>query len=163
MQKEYSCRTYLLMALTWSVLSALMSCGDNRSEDAKSVFYYNESNGITSLDPAFSRDIEAMWVTNQLFDGLVELDSAMQVIPCIAKSWEISEDGLHYTFHLRDSVYFHPSALFADSTHRRVTASDFVYSFNRLLDPQLASPATWIFSSVDRNAGGGFIAHNTIG
>jgi peptide/nickel transport system substrate-binding protein len=101
-----------------------------------------------------------MWVTNQLFDGLVELDSAMAVVPCIAKTWEISEDGLHYTFHLRNDVLFHPSPLFADSTDRRVTASDFVYSFNRLLDPQLASPATWIFSSVDRSRDGGFIAHN---
>lgn len=160
MQKENSCRTYLLMALTLSVLSALVGCTGNSEEENARVFYYNESNGITSLDPAFSRDIEAMWVTNQLFDGLVELDSAMQVVPCIAKRWEISPDGLHYTFHLRDDVFFHPSPLFADSTHRRVTAADFVYSFNRLLDPKLASPATWIFSSVNRSGGGGFIAHN---
>jgi peptide/nickel transport system substrate-binding protein len=160
MQKEHSCRTYLLMALTLSVLSAFVGCkGPGREENA-SVFYYNESNGITSLDPAFSRDIEAMWVTNQLFDGLVELDSSMQVVPCIAKHWEISDDGLHYTFHLRDDVFFHPSPLFSDSVRRKVTATDFVYSFNRLLDPELASPATWIFRSVDRTNSGGFIARN---
>lgn len=160
MQNVNSCRTYLLMALTLSVLSAFVGCTGYSEEENARVFYYNESNGITSLDPAFSRDIEAMWVTNQLFDGLVELDSAMAVVPCIAKNWEISEDGLHYIFHLRNDVLFHPSPLFADSANRSVTASDFVYSFNRLLDPQLASPATWIFSSVDRSNNGGFIAHN---
>jgi peptide/nickel transport system substrate-binding protein len=157
---KYTCRTYLSLALTMSVLSALVSCSASSEEKSNTVFYYNESNGITSLDPAFSRDIEAMWVTNQLFDGLVELDSTMQVIPCIAERWEISQDGLRYMFHLRDSVYFHPSPLFSDSSHRRVTAHDFVYSFNRLLDPDIASPATWIFSSIDRNANGGFIAHD---
>ena len=160
MQNINSCRTYLLMALTLSVLSAFVGCTGNDEEENAHVFYYNESNGITSLDPAFSRDIEAMWVTNQLFDGLVELDSTMTVVPCVAKNWDISEDGLHYIFHLRNDVLFHPSPLFADSVNRLVTASDFVYSFNRLLDPKLASPATWIFSSVDQSANGGFIAHN---
>lgn len=120
------------------------------------VFCYNESNGITSLDPAFSRDLEVMWATNQLFDGLVELDSSMQVIPCIAHSWEISEDGKTYTFHLRDKVFFHPSPLFSDSVHREVVASDFVYSFRRLLDKKLATPAQWIFASVDTSHAGGF-------
>ncbi len=122
------------------------------------MFCYNENNGITTLDPAFSRDIEVMWATNQLFDGLVELDSAMQVIPCIARKWEISSDGLHYRFVLRDDVYFHPSPLFSDSTKRKVVASDFVYSFNRILDPAVACPGSWIFSSVDRTIGGGFQA-----
>ena len=145
------------MALTWSVLSALVSCSRD-SQEGKSVFCYNESNGITTLDPAFSRDIEVMWATNQLFDGLVELDSQMKVTPCIAHRWEISDDGKDYRFHLRNDVYFHPSPLFSDTAGRQVIASDFVYSFNRLLDPDLASPASWIFSSVDRTQQGGFEA-----
>ena len=159
MTKRYTCRTYLSMALTLSVLSAFVSCREEAHE-TKSVFCYNESNGITTLDPAFSRDIEVMWATNQLFDGLVELDSQMKVVPCIARSWEISADGMHYRFQLRNDVHFHPSPLFEDSAGRRVVASDFVYSFNRLLDPALACPATWIFSSVDRTYQGGFEAIN---
>jgi oligopeptide transport system substrate-binding protein len=159
MTKRYSCRTYLSMALTWSVLSALVSCQSD-SPDTRKVFCYNESNGITTLDPAFSRDIEVMWATNQLFDGLVELDSQMKVIPCIAHRWEISTDGKDYFFYLRNNVHFHPSPLFADTAGRKVVASDFVYSFNRLLDPDLATPASWIFSSVDRSHNGGFEAIN---
>jgi peptide/nickel transport system substrate-binding protein len=145
------------MALTWSVLSSLVSCRHD-AEEGKSVFCYNESNGITTLDPAFSRDIEVMWATNQLFDGLVELDTQMSVIPCIAKRWEISDDGKDYLFYLRDDVYFHPSPLFSDTAGRKVIAADFVYSFNRLLDPGLACPASWIFTSVDRSHNGGFEA-----
>ena len=144
-------------ALLLATLFHLSSCHIQHNSDSE-VFLYNESNGITSLDPAFSRDIEVMWATNQLFDGLVELDSAMNLIPCIAHSWEISSDGLLYTFHLRDSVFFHPSIHFIDTTGRKVLASDFVYSFKRLLDQKLASPATWIFSSVDQKKEGGFIA-----
>ncbi|MFM2201507.1 MAG: hypothetical protein RL040_707, partial [Bacteroidota bacterium] len=159
MAKRYSCRTYLSMALTWSVLSALMAC-HSKSSDNQAVFCYNESNGITTLDPAFSRDIEVMWATNQLFDGLVELDSQMKIVPCIAHRWAISSDGKDYIFFLRDDVFFHPSTLFTDTTGRKVTAADFVYSFNRLLDPTLACPASWIFSSVDRNNRGGFEAIN---
>ncbi len=158
MHTRNTCRTYLSIALTVSVLSAFVSCTSEKQSESTSVFCYNENNGITTLDPAFSRDIEVMWATNQLFDGLVELDSAMQVIPCIARKWEISSDGLHYRFVLRDDVYFHPSPLFSDSTKRKVVASDFVYSFNRILDPAVACPGSWIFSSVDRTIGGGFQA-----
>ena len=143
-----------------SVLSALVSCGDSSEHSSDTVFCYNESNGLTTLDPAFSRDIEVMWITNQLFDGLVELDSQMNVIPCIARNWEISEDGLHYRFFLRSDAYFHPSPLFADSSRRKVTASDFVYTFNRILDPKVACPGAWIFSSVDYSGGNGFKAVN---
>ena len=147
-------------AILSTTLICLIACNSKNESIGKSVFHYNESNGITSLDPAFSRDIEAMWATHQLFDGLVELNDSMRVIPCIAKSWEISEDGKMYTFHLRDSVYFHPSPLFADSIHRKVVASDFVYTFNRLLDKSLASPAVWIFKYVDFVDHPGFEAVN---
>ncbi|MFM7309093.1 MAG: ABC transporter substrate-binding protein, partial [Flavobacteriales bacterium] len=78
----------------------MFACRTNTEQNRHRVFYYNESNGITSLDPAFARDIEVMWATNQLFDGLVELDSALHIVPCIAKSWEVSPDGTRYVFHL---------------------------------------------------------------
>lgn len=145
--------------LFFCIMAALSAC-DNSENNEINVFRYNESNGITSLDPAFSRDLEVMWATNQIFDGLVELDSMLRVVPCIAKSWTISEDGKTYTFHLRDSVYFHTSSCFADSSGRKVVASDFVYSFSRLLDPGIASPAQWIFAQVDKERNGGFEAIN---
>ncbi len=152
---KYS-RPYLtLVAFSILIWSA---CRTRTEQERDRVFYYNESNGITSLDPAFARDIEVMWATNQLFDGLVELDSALQIVPCIAKSWDISSDGLLYTFHLRTDVFFHRSPCFPDSSPRRVNAHDFVYSFQRILDPKVASPGSWIFASVDTSHATGFQA-----
>ena len=113
-------------------------------ESSKKVFYYNESAGITSLDPAFTNNQENIWWVNQLFDGLVEMDNDMNVVPLIAKDWQIDSAGTTYTFNLRNDVYFHQNQCFINGT-RKVLASDFVFSFNRLLEDDLLSPGTWIF------------------
>lgn len=136
------------------------ACQTSEHNPHDTVFCYNESNGITSLDPAFARDLEIMWATNQLFDGLVEMDSQLHVIPCIAKSWHIADNGLVYTFYLRDDVFFHPSPLFENNNQRKVIASDFVYSFQRILSPKVASPGRWIFQNVNTDEQGGFVAIN---
>lgn len=125
------------------------SCSHHDHSD-KMIFRYNESAGITTLDPAFAKDQALTWACRQLYNGLVQLDSNLQVQPCIAKRWSISPDGLTYTFTLRNDVCFHTNVLFStpDST-RRVTADDFVYSFSRLTDPDVASPGAWIFRDVE--------------
>ena len=112
------------------------------------VFRYNEHANITTLDPAFAKDLRTIWVTNQLFNGLVQLDNQLEVLPDIATSWEISADGKRYTFKLRDDVYFHKHAVFGKNKTRKVTAHDFVYSFNRLIDPKIASPGKWVLEFV---------------
>jgi peptide/nickel transport system substrate-binding protein len=133
----------------------LFSCNENKKHiDDKHVFRYNEAAGITSLDPAFSRTFENLWAVNQLFEGLVQLDDEMNVIPAIAKSWKISEDGLTYMFTIRNDVYFHSND---DFKKRKVLAKDFSYSFNRIIDEKTASPGKWVFNKVVKN---GFIAVN---
>ncbi len=136
----------------------LASCGGSHEGDDKAIFRYNESAGISTLDPAYAKDMALIWATSQLYNGLVRLDSNLNVEPCIAKRWQISDDGLTYTFTLRNDVFFHGNSLFgtADST-RRVVAADFCYSFGRILDPVVASPGLWIFANV---ADGGFSAPN---
>lgn len=116
------------------------------------IFRYNEAAGIATLDPAFARDMAHTWVCNQLYNGLVQLDDSLNVIPSIAQSWEISDDGLEYVFHLRNDVFFHESEVFTAGT-RKVTADDFVFSFQRLLDRKTASPGAWVLSSVEQIAG----------
>jgi len=115
----------------------------------KNVFRYNEAANITTLDPAFARDQSIIWATNQLFNGLVQLNDRLKVEPCIASHWEISGDGLVYTFHLRRDVFFHDSPVFTGTKGRQVVANDFVYSFNRVLDPKIASPGAWVFNLVN--------------
>ena len=134
---------------------------DSGSLSTKSVFRYNESAGITSLDPAFASDQANIWAVNQLFNGLVQLNDALHVVPCIAKSWNVSQDGLSYRFILRDDVWFHDSEVFPGGKGRRVTAYDFVFSFNRLRAPENASPGAWIFDQVSSEGETpGFIAIN---
>lgn len=118
----------------------------------KTVFRYNEAFPITSLDPAFTRSVENIWAVNQLFNGLVQLDEKLEVKPCIAKSWTISPDGLVYTFTLRNDVYFHDHVLFLNNKGRKVRASDFVNSFLRINDKDIASPGAWVFNSIDRSS-----------
>ncbi|SHI58434.1 peptide/nickel transport system substrate-binding protein [Aquimarina spongiae] len=128
----------------------LVSCSNSEEKDRDHlVFRYNQYENVSSLDPAFARDVANIWATNQLFNGLVQLDDNLHIKPDIAKRWEISEDALHYTFYLRDDVKFHKHTSFntKDST-RRVVAKDFVYSFNRLKDPKVASPGNWVLKNV---------------
>ena len=139
----------LIISLFTSIV--LLSCGGNKNADssAKNTFRYNESEGIASLDPAFSRNRETIWAANHLYNGLVQMDDQLKVQPSIAKSWEISEDGKTYTFHLRNDVYFHDHELFEGGKGRKVVAEDFIYSFNRIIDPNVASPGSWLFNNID--------------
>ena len=150
------------------------SCVKNNSSDENlKIFKYNESAGILTLDPIYAKDLPHIWACNQIFNGLVASDDEMNVVPAIAKSWNISDDGMTYTFILRDDVWFHEDECFekttdnrqrttaivqnisatqqlSNSATRRVTAHDFVYSFNRVLDRKLNSSGSWIFSNVKR-------------
>jgi peptide/nickel transport system substrate-binding protein len=135
-----------------SLALLFISCSrQSDSETGKTVFRYNEAANITSLDPAFARDQANIWATHQIYNGLVQLGPHLEILPCIAKSWEISADGREYIFHLRNDVYFHDNQAFPGGKGRRLIATDVKYSFNRIMDPRLASPGAWIFNYVERN------------
>ncbi len=87
-----------------------------------------------------------MWAAHQLYNTLVEIDTALRIAPSLAKSWEISEDGLMYTFHLRDSIFFHDNPAFQNGTGRKMKADDIVYSLGRIINKNTASPGAWIFN-----------------
>jgi oligopeptide transport system substrate-binding protein len=93
-----------------------------------------------TLDPAFITDTYATSVAQQVFNGLVQFDANLNMVPSIAKSWEASRDGLVWTFYLRQGVKFQHG--------REVHADDFVYTFTRILDPRTASPRAWLFERV---------------
>ena len=107
------------ISLILSLIVLFSSCVKNNSdnEDLK-IFKYNESAGILTLDPIYAKDLPHIWACNQIFNGLVAFDDEMNVVPAIAKSWNISEDGMTYTFVLRDDVYFHEDECFVSMTQR---------------------------------------------
>lgn len=140
---------YILLA---TAVVSFASCRNNADDDENlSVFRYNEAGGILSLDPIYAKDLPHIWVCNQLFNSLVTFDDSMNVVPAIAHSWEISDDGLKYTFHLRNDVMFHENEAFAQ---RCVTAGDVKYSFERVVDKSLNSPGSWIFAQVKHDDSG---------
>lgn len=88
-----------------------------------------------------------MWAVHQLYNTLVEVDSNMRISPSLAKNWDIAADKLTFTFHLRTDVFFQDDAVFVNGKGRKMTAADVVYSFQRIIDKNVASPGAWIFNN----------------
>jgi peptide/nickel transport system substrate-binding protein len=86
-----------------------------------------------TMDPAFVNLADDSYQQNAVYNRLVNLDKNFQVIPELGKSWSASEDGKTWTFQLEQGVTFHDG--------RPFTAKDVVYTFKRLLDPDVGSPA----------------------
>ena len=80
-----------------------------------------------TLDPGFSDDTTSGFFVNQLFSGLIELAPDMSVVPSVARSWDVLEEGRKYRFHIRDNVQW--------SDGKPVTARDFEFAWKRALDP----------------------------
>ncbi|HSR48600.1 MAG TPA: ABC transporter substrate-binding protein, partial [Anaerolineales bacterium] len=84
-----------------------------------------------TLDPNIATDVNHLEIVDQLFSGLVERTPEMDIVPDVARSWEISEGGRRYTFHLRPDVFW--------SDGVQVTSKDFEFSLKRILDPSTGS------------------------
>lgn len=92
------------------------------------------------LDPHVATAFSTFAVIGQIYDGLVELNSDLELEPALAESWEVSDDGLTYTFILRDGVTFHNG--------RVMTSEDVVYSYNRIMAEETGSPTASRFTQV---------------
>lgn len=106
------------------------------------VFRYQIAARPDSLDPAHSADVYSGGVVDRMFEGLTRLDRVRGVpAPHLAATVEVDEDGLVYTFHLREGARFHNG--------RPVLASDVKRSWERVLDPATGSPWTWLLDAID--------------
>lgn len=148
MRKPHSLLSIFLLLL---IGQGLVSCSQRNNENLDHlVFRYNQHANISSLDPAFSRNLPNIWPSLQLYNGLVQLDDSLNIQPDIAKRWEFNDTTLTYTFILRKDVYFHKDPRFGKDSTRIVTAEDFVFSFNRLTAPEVASPGSWVLQQVNK-------------
>ena len=93
-----------------------------------------------SIDPSFLSAIDSMIYTVHVFEGLTTKDKDNNIIGGVAESWDISEDGLKMTFHLRDNAKW--------SDGKNVEAKEFVYSFRRLADPKTASAYSFLITPI---------------
>lgn len=104
-----------------------------KDKPASRVLRVNIRSEPRTLDPARARDLQSITLVRMLFEGLTRVNHGENIEPAVAEKIDISEDLCTYTFHLRDSFW---------TNGDRVTASDFVYAWKRILHPsQLAENA----------------------
>ena len=95
---------------------------------------------VESLDPQVATDGTSFEVIANYTDGLTQMDADGAAIPAIAESWDVSEDGTVYTFHLRQDAVW--------SNGEPVTADDFIFAWQRAVDPALASEYSYMLSDI---------------
>jgi len=125
------------------VLSAFLSAGSGCSSETRKYpeyLYVRLKKNPSMLDPALIVDLDSARIAAKLYNGLISFDEDLSPIPDIARSWSVSPDGRTYYFKLKKNVRF--------CNGREVTASDFKYSFERVLDPHTNSPRTWVLSRI---------------
>ena len=126
--------------LLFLIIISSVNCGSNPDDDWR-IFRYRLATDPPALDPIHTTDTSSATIVFRIFEGLVELDPiTFEVIPAIAESWEISEDGLQYTFHLKKDVIFHNG--------REVKSDDFRFSFERCLTPENMSERSWVLKPI---------------
>jgi oligopeptide transport system substrate-binding protein len=130
---------FFLSALTL-VKPAPLHTQDRGHGAAEGVYRRPLGHDPKTLDPARVSDIYSLSVSQQIFDGLVQYDNALTIVPALAEFWRASRDGLVWTFNLRPGVKFHHG--------REVNADDVVYSFTRILHPKTQSGAAELFLDV---------------
>jgi len=100
------------------------------------AIHLNETGDLRSLDPPQINDQTSNHIGENIYDRLLEFDNKLNFRPGLARALpDISPDGITYTFHLRNDVYFQDDACFADGKGRKMTAKDIVYCWSRALDP----------------------------
>lgn len=125
-----------LLTILLVVGTVLAGCGsknagggskENASAAKDQILHMNLSAEPPTFDPAQAQDSQAHTVLNMMYEGLVRLDENSKPVPGVAEKWDISSDGLKYVFHLRKDAKW--------SNGDPVTAKDFVFAWQRVLDP----------------------------
>ncbi len=121
-----------LVCISVIFLSACSAPSNVEKAIDEQILHFGLGSEPQYLDPHLANSVSAHNVIISLIEGLVSEDpKTLKPVPGVAKKWDISEDGLIYTFHLRKNAKW--------SNGDSVTAHDFVYSYKRILNPNLAS------------------------
>ena len=153
--RRISRRSFLAAAGATSAVLALTACGGSSSSVAASSASGTASSAagtaqggtlnimleteVQSLDPQVATDGTSFEVIADYTDGLMQMDADGAAVPAIAETYDISEDGKTYTFHLRDAKW---------SNGEAVTAADFVFGWQRAVDPATASEYSYMLSDI---------------
>ena len=130
---------FSILVLMVVLSSLIISCGGGEANDLRSqTLIVAMSSDIISMDPVAQNDVYSSNAMKQMYEGLVYLSPDGMVMPMLAEKWDISDDGMNYTFHLRKGVKFHNG--------EELTAEDVVFSYKRAV---VAPNVAHIFSDID--------------
>ncbi len=127
-------RNITLVFFMMSIILAMVSC----KEDDGSGYIYrmNIENNPKNLDAQMATDSESIMIIANMMEGLMKIHSSGAIVPAAAESFEMSEDGLTYTFYLKQNQQWDTLSDFT----AEVTADDFVFAFQRIFDKDTKSP-----------------------
>ena len=151
MKKTFALILALVMALV--LLAGCGSSSGTGTATGEKAVTFSLLNGPISLDPATTVDGASLMVEIQLYNTLVnsKCGNSPEITPELATDWTVSDDGLTYTFHLRDDVTFHDGSQF--------TSADAVYTFERVMKEPYTSYLAVMIDSVEAPDSGTFVVH----
>ena len=156
-------KLYAILGILVIASMIVTACGPTGGSGGPAVsLRVNWGTEPPTLDPALATDTTSVGIADALFTGLTQLDPVSgEVTPDLATSWDVSEDGLTYTFHMRDDlpwVSYDPTTGIvtqvedADGNPRFVTAYDVEYGAKRTLDPETASSYAYVMYVIKNGA-----------
>lgn len=123
--------------------------GCSQGEESGGTFTLCLQENPANLDPQMAEDTASLTVIRNIYQTLMEFDESGMVVCSGAKSYDISGDGLTYTFTLRDDLHWSDASLETDVP---LTAHDYVYAMRRIYSPETHSPHTELFSDIKNSA-----------
>ena len=133
-------RKFLVVAAAAMMVALPLTVSAQTKQGGEMIVTYKDD--VSTLDPAIGYDWQNWSIIKSIFSGLMDYaPGTTELVPDLAESYEISEDGLVYTFKLRDGVKFHNG--------RELVAGDIKYSIERTVNPETQSPGQGFFASIE--------------
>lgn len=134
--KNFFIKTLFQTFFIFLIFLLIISCGSKETKNIKDELTVNLGYELESIDPAINDETYGFIYINHAFEGLLTKDISNKIVGGSSDKWEISEDKLKYTFHIREDAKW--------SDGKKLTADDFVYSYRRVVDPKTASPIAYL-------------------
>lgn len=133
--KNFFIKTLFQTFFIFLIFLLIISC-TKETKKIKDELTVNLGYELQSIDPAINDETYGFIYINHDFEGLLTKDINGKIVGGSSDKWEISEDKLKYTFHIREDAKW--------SDGKKLTADDFVYSYRRVVDPKTASPIAYL-------------------
>ena len=127
--------------LLTGILCGLITACSGGNDDTRQVFRMPISNEPPTLDWTLATDSVSFDILTNIMEGLTQYDVNMEPVPAVARHWEISDNGRIITYYLRDDVFW--------TDGQPVKASDFEYSWKRLLNPATAAQYAYFLFDIE--------------